>query len=279
MIKTFVVLGNARSGTTLATGILKALGVAMDADYGKPSVHAPRGFCESLDAHLINTKIFQLAAKEPIIEGIDAHWSPPDHNDILAQKPFVEKDIINFVNKFSQDHELWGFKNPKTSLTIDLFLPHLENPHFIIMQRNPLTNAIACHKIFHLPFDYTYKVVNYYNYRLAEFYMQHHYPTIFLNFEEIRAHPIQIAKKLAKFVQVEFDAEKRERIEEFVVKETQKHVLYWESDFHLETGFKIPEIAYPSHKTVRQIEPKVNRYTKLKRWIKKIIIPSKKTEE
>ncbi|MEK7991503.1 MAG: sulfotransferase [Thiotrichaceae bacterium] len=269
MAKTFVVLGNARSGTTLATGILKALGIAMDADYGEPGIHAPKGFYESLDAHLINTKIFQLAAREAVIEGIDAHWSPPEHQDILAQKPFIEQDIIDFVKKFSAQHELWGFKNPKTSLTIDLFLPHLENPHFIITQRNPLTNAIACHKIFRLPFDYTYKVVNYYNYRIAEFYMQHDYPTVFLNFEEIRAHPMQIAEKLAEFIQIEFDAEKRERIQEFVVDESKKRALYWQDENRaVSSSLKIPEISYPSHHLISPMAANAGAYSKFKRWVK-----------
>lgn len=271
MAKTFVVLGNARSGTTLATGILKALGVAMDADYGEPDINAPKGFYESLDAHLINTKIFQLAARETLIEDIDAHWSPPEHHDILAQKPFVEQDIIDFVKKSSANHELWGFKNPKTSLTIDLFLPHLENPHFIITQRNPLTNAIACHKIFRLPFDYTYKVVNYYNYCIADFYMKHDYPTVFLNFEEIRKHPVQIAEKLAVFINVEFDAEKRERIEEFVVEENKKRPLYWQDNERMPSNLKVPDISYPSHHLIQPIEPDMTAYTKLKKWIKQCL--------
>jgi hypothetical protein len=272
MSKTFVVLGNARSGTTLATGMLRALGVAMDADYGPPDENAPKGFCESLDAHLINNKIFHLAAREAIITGVDSHWSPPTREDILAQRPLVEADIINFIAKFASKNELWGFKNPKTSLTIELFLPHLPNPHFIVTQRNPLTNAIACHELFHLPFDYTFQVVNYYNYQIANFYARYKYPTLFLNFEEIRNNPHQIAIKLAEFAQVEFNAEKQELIQEFVVQAQKAKPLFWLEQQQPNPIYKQIQpinVSIPARNTIQPTLPKAGLYTQLRNWLKK----------
>lgn len=235
MSKAFIVLGNARSGTTLVTGILQALGVNMDADFGKAGKNAPKGFRESLAAHTINTEIFELAAKEPIPKQqgnhwIDVHWWPPELEDILAQKDKMAPKIEEFVNTYSV-HELWGFKNPKTTITVDLFLPYLENPHFVVTLRNPLTNAIACHELFKITFPHALWVTNYYNYRITQFYEKYkeQYPFIFVNFEEIRNDPVGTARLVADFVGVELDRAKTKEIKKFVVRKKATPPLCWQS--------------------------------------------------
>ena len=59
--KTVVILGNARTGTSLISGILTKMGISMDSQYGDPDVYAPKGYYESQEAHSITTQIIQLA--------------------------------------------------------------------------------------------------------------------------------------------------------------------------------------------------------------------------
>jgi len=149
--KTVVILGNARSGTSLISGILTKMGISMDSQYGEPETAAPKGYFESLEAHSINTKIYQLAWDNKVQFSRDAHFYPPPYEKILQQADAIKKDIITFINKFSNCN-IWGFKNPKTSLTADLFLPYLNNPHFIILLRNPVSNAKAINNVYRIPF-------------------------------------------------------------------------------------------------------------------------------
>ena len=44
--KTVVILGNARSGTSLISGILTKMGISMDSQYGKPDEYVPKGYYE-----------------------------------------------------------------------------------------------------------------------------------------------------------------------------------------------------------------------------------------
>ena len=61
MTVTYVVLGHARSGTSLAAGMLDRLGVRMDDTAGSPDFFAPKGYCESEAAAEINRKLYRLA--------------------------------------------------------------------------------------------------------------------------------------------------------------------------------------------------------------------------
>ena len=49
-MKTVIVLGNARSGTSITAGMLKILGVGMDSRIN-PNPFNPKGDFESIEAH------------------------------------------------------------------------------------------------------------------------------------------------------------------------------------------------------------------------------------
>ena len=41
------------------------------------------------------------------------------------------------VKARNKKYEFWGWKDPRTILTIELFLPYLSNPHFFTCHREP----------------------------------------------------------------------------------------------------------------------------------------------
>jgi len=43
--------------------------------------------------------------------------------------------IINLINIKSRSN-LWGWKDPQSTLTLDLFLPYITNPYFVVVSRN-----------------------------------------------------------------------------------------------------------------------------------------------
>ena len=80
---------------------------------------------------------------------------------------------------------------------------------------------------------------------------------------------MQIAEKLADFLQVEFGVEKRERIQEFVVEESKKRALYWQEENRQSPTGQIPEIAYPSHHLIQPIKYDISLPQRLKKWVGK----------
>jgi len=133
--RTVVVLGLARSGTSVVTGMLKILGVDMG-----PSVEDnanPRGSHEDLDFAKLHKELFDMAG-----DGKD-YWNPPSRQTILELAPRMDVRIRALLAKKRDGKSVWGWKHPRTLLTYELFLPYLTHPHFVLVFRNPLATALS----------------------------------------------------------------------------------------------------------------------------------------
>ena len=127
MSKAIIVLGMHRSGTSLVANILHELGVNMGKNLLSPNPSNPRGYFENRKFVILNHKILALSG---------GNWTyPPDKINAEPLKNTIQR-LIN-----EEKTELWGFKDPCNTLTIEAYIPYLENPHFIICWRNPFAIA------------------------------------------------------------------------------------------------------------------------------------------
>lgn len=131
--KTIVVLGMHRSTTSLMAKGLHECGVKMGDSVLGPMKSNPWGHYEDLDFVLLNDEILKAAG---------GSWdNPPSEQAILDQWPKFTARIEALVkaNDAAVDPEypLWGWKDPRTVLTIRLFLPHLTNPYFYFCLADP----------------------------------------------------------------------------------------------------------------------------------------------
>jgi hypothetical protein len=125
--KTFAVLGMHRSATSLVAGGLDKRGVNMGENLLPADAGNPEGYYENVEFMNLNQRILSAAG---------GSWkNVPDREDILSVEDQFTDAIQRLVTKHQDD--LWGFKDPRTTLTIELFLPYLENPHFITCFREP----------------------------------------------------------------------------------------------------------------------------------------------
>lgn len=115
-MKTYIILGYARSGTSFLVSSLESSGVYIGRDFhlGR-NVHG--GF-ESRDFVNINQSILVDAGG-----GKWAHNVPPPEKDILA---LADKYSTQMREAIEQNKtESWGWKDPRTTLTIRLWMPHI----------------------------------------------------------------------------------------------------------------------------------------------------------
>jgi hypothetical protein len=214
--KTVVVLGLARSGTSVITGILKILGVEMGA-----SVHDkanPFGSFEDLDFARLHREIFELASS-----GI-SYWNPPGEEKILGLKERVRDAIVEIVARKASGRAIWGWKHPRTILTLELFLPALTNPHFVAVFRNPL--GIAHSSVEHtknyqsgrVDFLQALQLAHFYHGKMVKILQSHRrVPTVCTAFEDVVSDPIEEAKKLAVFLELELTERKISAIQSLVI--------------------------------------------------------------
>lgn len=135
-MKTMVILGMHRSATSL---VAKGLNneIFMGDNLLKPRPCNPKGFFEERTFVKLNDRILTAAG---------GSWdNPPARESILQQTQFdaeIKTLVQTAIAKATKKgYEFWGWKDPRSALTIELFLPHLPNPHFVVCYRNPIDVA------------------------------------------------------------------------------------------------------------------------------------------
>ena len=140
-----VVLGMHRSGSSLTAGILNHMGVDMGAK-DDASYDNPKGFFEDRAFTMTNDFILKEAG---------GSWdSPPSLDSILAagRDPKIKRQI-DVVLEARKVKDTWGFKDPRTILTLPLYMDSLDDPVFISTHRNLLALAASLEKRNGIPLE------------------------------------------------------------------------------------------------------------------------------
>jgi hypothetical protein len=120
-----------RSGTSMVAGVLHHLGVDLGEDLPGKQVSNPLGHYEDGDFLQLNERILASAG---------GSWDrPPDSEAILSQGAIFQEEIQALIasRKAHNQERPWGWKDPRTSIVAELYLPYLENPHLIWCLRPP----------------------------------------------------------------------------------------------------------------------------------------------
>lgn len=152
----FMVLGFARSGTSVITRGLKALGVDLGdriKERDQKNRWNPTGFFEDEEViYDINAKVYEKLGHRirgiPIIDR-----NAFNHHDLSSLKKYA----INMLHqRFSKTNQ-WGFKNPSSAKIIpfwqSLFEAEKIQDHYIIALRNPLSSASSFAKLTHVDLE------------------------------------------------------------------------------------------------------------------------------
>jgi len=140
-MKTFVILGMHRSGTSLLAKALHtfdndpkvSMGDIMLEDAIAGNAYKLEGATGSNpQGHFEDDEFMQL--NERILQAAGGTWfRPPQQQRILSLYEEFTPEIKDLISK--RKSSIWGWKDPRSCLTIDLFHPHIENPHYICMFR------------------------------------------------------------------------------------------------------------------------------------------------
>ncbi len=118
MNKTFVILACHRSASSLVAKALHEAGVDMGDDLLSGLPDNPDGHFEDMDFLKKN------------VELLDGNvWNDVD-------RPLTESDTESLIKK-KNNKPLWGWKDPRTVLTIDKYYEHLEDPVIVGLFRKP----------------------------------------------------------------------------------------------------------------------------------------------
>ena len=201
MSKVFLVIGYNRSGTSLVAGLLHKMGVNMGKRLKGASSANEKGFFENLEFVKLNIRILED-------NGFDINAYPnPKQSDVAKLKSQYKKEIKELVSR--NKDKLWGWKDPRTFFTFPLYEPFLENIHFIVVYRNPISavqsmiyrdNAWGANK----DFEYCLRIYHDYYQKIGEFFAKNEkYPRTYVAYERFFENNEQV-KELCNFVGIKY---------------------------------------------------------------------------
>ena len=145
-----------RSGTSCLTGIIEQCGVAL----GEVFVENPynkKGNRESAEIQALN---------EDVLGANGGAWDLPVAVNRWTAEQSNRRDEI--LDRFrSRSGGWWGFKDPRTLLTLPFWLEAIGQPRFIATYRHPHRVALSLRNRNRTPFEESYKLWLAYNERLV----------------------------------------------------------------------------------------------------------------
>jgi len=174
-MKTLIVLGMHRSITSLVAKGLADNKVYVGDKLMPPNGGNPKGYWEDVDFVRMNNRLLALAGgtwrdipSEGKINSLKKKHGY-EIEDLIRKKEERVKEIF-----FRENERIWGWKDPRTVLTINLYLPYLTNPHFIICFRDPLDVAKSLNRTEKIPIYEGVNLWREYNRQIINFISNHY---------------------------------------------------------------------------------------------------------
>lgn len=160
-IRTFIVLGMHRSSTSAIAKGMASQNIHMGEDPDHAHFQHYQILAEDPDFTRMNNRIMYAC-------GSYEWYKPPPVEKVRE----VGKEMFDELRDFIKSKErapFWGWKDPRTCLTIDAWLPHLTDPHFIVCIRNPLGVAKSLRKRNGFSIEQGIELAKTYNQRILYF--------------------------------------------------------------------------------------------------------------
>jgi hypothetical protein len=194
--KTVIILGNPRGGTSVAALMIKTIGVDLGKDINISSQN-PTGDIEDKDFAKIIKKNTNYVHE---ISQINENY-----------------EIIDLI-KNKNNNKVWGWKHPFTLLMVDPFIKHIDNPYLIFVYRNIENTAKSASSLDDLNYQEAKKRALRFKEIMDRKSKKYNYlPQLHISFEEIIEKPIDSAKKIADFLNLELTPKKKQKIKRKVV--------------------------------------------------------------
>jgi hypothetical protein len=132
------VLGMHRSGTSLLTRLLNVLGVYLGADHElmPPNGSNPRGYWERKEIVSIN---------DEILARFGGSWDAPSTFPSGWETASIIDDLkaraLGLIQRDFHKTEIWGWKDPRTCLTLPFWQQLLPETRYLVCLRNPVDVA------------------------------------------------------------------------------------------------------------------------------------------
>lgn len=170
-----VVAGMFRSGTSLMTSFLAAMGL----DLGKNLLPADAnnlGYFEDQSFLELNRRLVAACCDPDDGGHADWGWTEGERFD-ASQLASYSGDGRRLLEDIGPRQGPWGFEDPRTTLLLDYWDELLEDARYVLVYRNPWDVSDSMQRLGSETFlrrpDYAPRIWSFYNRRLLDFYRRH----------------------------------------------------------------------------------------------------------
>ncbi len=169
--KVVCVLGMHRSGTSCLTASLEEAGLFLG-DVSRKNPHNIKGNHECQDI---------VALHEDVLQFNSGSWDNPPKQVLWTDSHKHRRERI--ISKFAEE-DYWGFKDPRTIITLEGWLERLPNLKIVGIFRNPILVAISLNVRNGIHLEEGLRLWSWYNEKLLEYYLQEQFPIISFDMKE-----------------------------------------------------------------------------------------------
>ena len=230
--KEIIILGMHRSGTSMLSGVLNRLGIDMGDDQVGRQQSNPLGHFE--DGEL-------LSLNEYILSQAGGSWdNPPPAAQIQNQAAKLNDRIQKIIQdkRLANQDQHWGWKDPRTSLTINLYLPYLRNPYIIWSQRDPVSISNSLWIRNEISPEEADELTEYYQKQIKDFFRQHpELPVLEISYQDMIDQPGYWIHKIVGFLNLDVGEVQLTKAADFVLPsekiQRERKILWWKSKLSL----------------------------------------------
>ncbi len=178
-----IVAGMHRSGTSLMTAVIGALGVDLGDRLLDGDIHNAKGYFEDVDFLEFQRKILQARSPMNDLGWPDWGWTEREITNLDHLDEYIPeaKSLI----ELRRDRTLWGWKDPRTTLLLNFWAELLPNARYLLVYRFPWDVADSVLRVNHPTFvaspDYALRSWYFYNQALLRFYCEHRDQSLLIN--------------------------------------------------------------------------------------------------
>ncbi|WP_281241759.1 sulfotransferase family protein [Thalassotalea agarivorans] len=217
-------VGMHRSGTSAISGLLDRLGIFMGKHlYGPQKGVNEKGFFENAKIVEFNDVLFDAK-----VQAWDDPYAIEQSESIDPVYASYENVASDLLRSEYQGHDLWGMKDPRTSLHLafwhNIFSNNAITPHYLLMLRNPMEVAMSLEKRDGFLIEHSLRL--WINYTLSSILTIRSAKHIVVDFNQLIANPEQVLADITKA----FDLSGSAGASDFIEKSLRHNSSLVESD-------------------------------------------------
>ena len=232
------ILGMHRGGTSLVARILHLLGTNLGPEEHlmRPAPDNPRGFWENERMTAIN---------DEILSRLGGSWDePPEFPASWPASPAfaeIRRRANSIVASDFNDTELWGWKDPRNSLTLPFWRQDFPSLKCVVCLRNPVDVALSLQRRNGFTFEKSIRLWLIYTASAIEH--THGMPRLFVFYEDVMENREAEARRLSEFIR-RTDRLRQEAVNAAIMESVDKELHH--HDTPLLQAVDEPQIAFPA---------------------------------